>query len=349
MSANLYMKDGKASMAYVNGINPWHGEGQVIPEGADDATIVKLAGFDFRIQRSFVRYVDADGVTHKIDNRVVLFRDDAPSSAISVVSTGYKVVQPETVMRFFSDISGENAWRIQTAGVLGSGAKYWALAETPRSVSIAGHEHKQYMLLATSADQTMATIARPTDVCVVCQNTLQMALNRDGTAVRVPHSTRFDPDAIRRQLGMIDLDASWSTFGEQMQALADTPIDSKLAREYFSELLRPTGVSPLDRLNLKAETLEDLLKTDYRGGQRKVTTDQASPERAIRGLETLWESYNRAPGAAPGSAYGLVQGVTHFVDHQRGADGNRVSSAFFGQGNNLKTRALDMAQELVTA
>jgi phage/plasmid-like protein (TIGR03299 family) len=241
---------------------------------------------------------------------------------------------------------------------LGEGAKYWALARTNLDDAIAGDRHDIYMLLATSSDLSMSTIARPTATRVVCQNTLSMALSRsDGKAVKVPHSTVFDPDAIKQQLGLVDIDQSWSTFRERLATLADTEISPDLAREYFSELLRPTGVSPVDRLADRlatrgehgAESFSDLLEGPARlsATPSKVKTDQAPPERAIRGMADLERVYQTAPGAAPGTAYGALQAVTHWVDHVRGKDTDaRVASALFGQGQNLKARALDLAETL---
>ncbi len=51
---------------------------------------------------------------------------------------------------------------------------------------------------------------------------------------------------------------------------------------------------------------------------------------------------DRAPvTAVPGSAYGLIQGVTRYIDHDRGKDNaKRLNSAWFGQGENIKKRAV---------
>jgi hypothetical protein len=53
--------------------------------------------------------------------------------------------------------------------------------------------------------------------------------------------------------------------------------------------------------------------------------------------------------AANDTAWGLLNAVTEFVDHERRArsPGNRLDSAWFGQGAALKQRALDSAMQLV--
>ena len=53
--------------------------------------------------------------------------------------------------------------------------------------------------------------------------------------------------------------------------------------------------------------------------------------------------------SARGTAWGLLNSVTEFVDHERRARSNeyRMDSAWFGQGAQIKQRALDTALQLV--
>jgi phage/plasmid-like protein (TIGR03299 family) len=355
---SIYMKaDGSASCAYVGQV-PWHGLGQELPEGADLETWSEAAGFNFRIDRGYVRFQDKDGTLHKVPDRVVLHRSD-DAAPLSVVSTRYKVVQPSTVLEFFRDTASDNAWKLETAGVLGNGGKYWALAKTPLDASVLGDEHRAYVLLATSCDLSLATSALLTSVRVVCNNTLQAAMADDkGKAVKIKHSTTFNPEKVREELGLVDLDASWSAFTDRMNALGEIEVYPALATEYFSELLRPTNTAPRclhlrvqlkrERLSLQAESLETLLDAPFSGRAHKANTDQSS--RAIRGLADLETSYVEAPGARPGTAYGLVQGVTHYLDHVRGKDADkRLTSTWFGQGQAIKARALELAETLKEA
>lgn len=48
------------------------------------------------------------------------------------------------------------------------------------------------------------------------------------------------------------------------------------------------------------------------------------------------------------TAWGLLNAVTQYVDHERRArtPDNRLDSAWFGQGNALKTKALDSILKL---
>lgn len=347
MSHNLYSINNRYSFAYT-GAMAWHGLGQALDPNATLEEWLQAAGFDFEILGSPVTYTDSNGVEHTFPARQALFRSDT-GAAISIMSDGYKVVQPDAVMRFFEDLCSDRGWSLETAGVLGTGGKYWSLAKASETAEHNGSIHNLYLLLATSADGTLATTVQGTDVRVVCQNTLEMSLEskKTGKPIKVRHSSIFDSDKIKRELDLIDLDRSWADFQSKLSSLESVRVSPEEATAFFSELLRPeTKAKP--RGEHRAQSFADLLGSSVGGAYRGPVKTQ-DKERAIRGLAELQSSYVSAPGAAPGTAYGLVQGVTHWVDHARGIDADkRLNSAFWGQGQKLKTMALGKALELAS-
>lgn len=73
--------------------------------------------------------------------------------------------------------------------------------------------------------------------------------------------------------------------------------------------------------------------------------------RAIKKVQTLYEGHGRGAElqAAKGTAWGLLCAMTEFVDHERQARNqeNRLDSAWFGQGAQLKQQALSQALKLI--
>ena len=174
---------------------------------------------------------------------------------------------------------------------------------------------------ATSCDGTLCTTAQFTSVRVVCNNTLQMAVADNSGAVKVPHSTRFDPKAVKESLG-IGLSA-WDGFISNIKGLANRPVSGMEATQFFSDVL-------------------DEQVLDLEGGPTSKAMQQVTALYSGAGMGSL------LPGAR-GTAWGLLNAVTEFVDHQRRARSQdyRLDSAWFGQGAQLKAKALDTALKLV--
>lgn len=314
MAHEIATHKGKASFAYA-GEKAWHGLGNPIPDGASLDDIAELAGMTYEVGADPVRFYGSDGKLHVFDGKKTLFRRDT-NVPLSVMAKGYKIVQPKEVVEFFRDLTSDAGYTIETMGVLKAGAVYFALARTGNEAEVANSVHKQFVLLATGCDGTLATTAELTDVRVVCANTLRAAVNEyNSDRVKVRHSTTFDASNVKERLGLLDLSASFDEMLKSYKTLADFKVGWTESTKLFEEILSP---------NRKAN-------------------ENGEEQRAVRGLKQLEESYVKAPGAVVGTLYGCLQAVTHYVDHGRGNnDDNRTYSALFSQGANLKERAFDV-------
>jgi phage/plasmid-like protein (TIGR03299 family) len=167
------------TMAYT-GQTPWHQLGHALPKKQSIDVWAQAAGMQWKIQETPVRYMatgDADalyGEALEFPEQKVLYRSDT-NAALSVVSQRYKVVQPQEVLEFYRDLSEVAGFELETAGVLKAGRRFWALARTGKSACLKGNDVvHSYLLLATSCDGTLATMAIPTSVRVVCNNTWRL-------------------------------------------------------------------------------------------------------------------------------------------------------------------------------
>ena len=183
---------GAAAIAFV-GATPWHGLGQALTAGADIGTWTREARLDYTVLESPVLYRTAAASEPELfKGRKVLHRSDT-GGALAVVSDGYHVVQPAEVMGFFERLVGLGGFQLETAGALSYGRRVWALASVGEGADVVdGDVVKPYLLLGTSYDGTMATVAKFTTIRVVCNNTITAALNDTQGTVRVLHSERFD-------------------------------------------------------------------------------------------------------------------------------------------------------------
>lgn len=320
------------TMAYV-GQAPWHGLGTKLSAGQSVDVWAQEAGMDWQIQQTPVRYVadEEDGMATiaAFEGQQVLFRSDT-KEALSVVSNRYQVVQPREVLEFYRDLTEVSGFELETAGVLKGGRKFWALAKTgQKAVLQGGDQVENYILLATSCDGSLATTATPTSVRVVCNNTLTISLSGASQAIKVPHNTAFDAQAVKKELGIAV--SQWDEFMYRMKKLAERKVSHKEAENFFRSVIA-SGQS------LAATAPE---------GALPISTN----ERALQKAMALFNGNGRGAelSAAKGSAWGLLGSITEFVDHERRARSQdyRLDSAWFGQGAAIKDKALDHALALI--
>ena len=311
------------TMAYA-GEKPWHGLGNKLTTLQPLDVWKRQAGMDWMIEESEVRFITGNhavGAIHTFPEQKVLYRSDT-KRPLAVVSKRFQVVQPEEVLEFYRDLTEYAGFELETAGMLKEGRKFWALARTGQSATLKGKDQVNgYLLLATACDGSLATTAQFTSVRVVCNNTLQIALGDNRGAVKVPHRSEFNAEAVKQQLGITV--APWNRFVAKMKDLVACPVD-------------PDSVDGL---------LRRMLTYPGQPGQPPVVNEQA-----MRSVRALYDGGGRGAQLASsrGTAWGLLNSVTEYVDHHRRArsDDHRREAAWFGQGAQFKQRAWDELVQL---
>lgn len=323
MSHEIYINvRGKASMAYVED-EPWHGLGQKLTPNSPIEVWQREAGMDFTILEAPAMFNTPDGVK-TLTNRNVLYRSDT-LGPLGFVGSKYRVVQPSECLEFFRDITESQQFELETAGVLFGGAKYWALAKTGKTARIGGKGSKDqidgYLLLATSCDGTLQTLAQFTSIRVVCNNTLSAATygrsKKDNGAIKVSHRSIFRPDEVKSALG---IDTTWTSFIEGANALADVKVTDAEALQFIVDMVGEPG---------------------------KPIQEQADKAKAVATVYQLFRGKGRGSNlkSAEGTAWGLVNSVTEYVDHFAGeSQDNRMYLGLFYDGSYIKNQAFQQAQ-----
>lgn len=316
-------KGGKHEMAFVEGTDRWHGLGNELKPGAKIEDWVKAAGMEWEVQRSAVWYGDQDaGWSEPFTDKHVLFRSDN-HQPLGVVSRNYKIVQPTQVLEFFRDLCEFNKFTMRTAGTLFGGRIYWALADIGEEASVRPEDRvKGRLLLSTSADGTKATVAKFVTECVVCNNTLTMAMNeRKGSRSTTSHRSEFDASKVKTDLGIGH--EQFEFFMQAAKTLASVKVTENQAVTFLAELLNTKG-----------------------GVDRGEKVETSAPFKTMLGLYQ-GEGLGSSLAGRRGTAWGLVNAVTEYIDHRRRAalPDNRLNNTWFGFGERFKMAAFQMAQD----
>lgn len=350
MAHEIDFSNGSAAMAYV-GKTPWHGLGHALTAGATIEEWQAAAGMDWKVQRSRVHYaVGADGTDPTLiwGDKHVLFRSDT-KAPLGVVSDKYNIVQPGAVLEFFRDLVEDAGFALETAGCLFDGRRFWGLARITGDTAMIDAEDKVggFLLLSTSADGTLATSARFTSVRVVCNNTLGLAIGarswlkqkRGEGIYTLSHSGVFEPNAARQHLGLQKPDEVRNGFANAMD-----------------------GLRRLASTKMTSAAMADATMRLFDHDPSTMTADEITKAAKNKVLSTIGEmavTGNGLIGAelkgCAGTVWCWLNAVTQYVDHQAGragrtaaeqtaAQNRRVDSSWFGPGDTLKRKALQIAQ-----
>lgn len=328
MAHEIDMTTGKAAV-FVTGEKPWHGLGKVIESAANSAEAIGLAGLDWKVEQWPLTAFGPTG--HRVDavGEVANVRTDT-NAILGLVSDSYRVFQNVECFDFMDALVGEKLAMYETAGSLFGGKRIWMLASIPKEYR-AGSEDvvKPYVLLVNSHTGNRALRMIPTTVRVVCNNTLNLALGEAGSGegLSITHHPNLDQRVAeaRAKLGIIV--ARFDDFDAELHAMIAEELNVARARQYFETVLP------------ESDTVRGETKRDEIIGQMMANFD--NERNTLPGIKhTAWAAYNA---------------VSEYADHQkdfRGRDdaakaNNRLNSAWFGSGNNMKQLAYANALALV--
>lgn len=343
-------------IAYV-GETPWHGLGNQLSPHQPIEVWAEQAGMDWRIESSDVSYMAQNergqSIIMPYEEQRVLYRSDT-HAPLSVVSQRYQEVQPKQILEFYRDLTEQSGFELETAGVLKGGKKFWALAKTGQTSALKGKDVSNgYILLATACDGTLATTAQFTSIRVVCNNTLAIALkgqNSSAGVVKVPHSTKFDAEKIKQQLGISV--RAWEDHMYEMKQLSQRKVTQTEAAAYFDAVFNNTSLSVPEQEDGIIQFYRNVAMQAQSNNPATKADNKTEPNgRAMSKVMTMFNGQGRGAelSSAKDTAYGLLCSITEFTDHERRAmsQDHRLDSAWFGAGAGLKQRGLEQALAMI--
>lgn len=289
---------------------PWHGEGVVIQEAPTMGDAMKLAGLDWEIDKV---PLFADHPTHgKLEYPTTygLIRSDT-GDTLGTCSPQFRPIQNADAFDFLDSLAGEGSIQWETAGALVGSKKVWVLGRLPEDIRIKGDNVAQYCLFYSPTGNNGSAKVKGSDIRVVCQNTISMAL-RDG---RETISIRHDGSLAHR------LECAREAIGLKLES------GKKLqeAGEYLA------GVE------LSDAKIHDWLNTVFPLQEEPG----AGRTRALNGRESirsLLVAETNQTKATKGTLWGLLNAGIEYVDHESQTRGNSSNLDRIQFGSAVKKR-----------
>ncbi len=219
------------SMFYVGREKPWHGLGVSVEEAPSSERALTLAGLDWDvIQKPIFTSTGEEIGGYKANVR------STDNCILGVVSDKYKVVQNKEAFSFTDTLLGEGV-RYETAGSLQGGKKVWLLARLPREYIISGERISPYLVFSTSHDGSGAVKVAITPIRVVCNNTLNLALNTASRSFSMMHTSSVQSKIQEAHDALFRAEDYMEKLGNEIERLKEIKMSDDQVNEYIEVLL----------------------------------------------------------------------------------------------------------------
>ena len=292
---------------------PWHGLGTRVEVAPTSADALKMAGLDWEVLQESI-YTDAG-------DKIAGYKANVRSTdkkVLGVVTDRYKVIQNAEAFEFTDTLLG-NGVRYETAGSLAEGKKVWLLARLPREYIIGGERISPYLVFSNTHDGSGAVRVAVTPIRVVCNNTLNLALDTAKRSWSMVHTGDIKGKIQEAKDTLFMAEEYMDNLGREFERLRKVQMTDEQVKEYIELLL------PLE----KNATLTQLRNI------KKLREDMASRYFDAPDLQTVGNN-----------AYRFINAVSDFATHadplRRTANYNENLFARTVEGNPLIDRAYQM-------
>jgi len=308
-------------MAFVGEV-PWHALGKQVPPTVSAAQMCRAAGLDWTVHKVPAPGARLVNQERQLFDRNLIQRDPSPGEseavALAMVGSSYEPLQNSDAFTFFEPFIDSKFAQFHTAGALGNGGKVWVLAKLTGQIVI--HDDDvvdRFLLLSNSHDGSGAVAVRFTPIRVVCQNTLNFAMQRSSGVISVRHTRHVARNLAKAQ-------------AEQMKRIVD---------KAFAEAGTLFGAMALKTMTAKStDTFLELLfpRTDQQKERRK------EPERWRR-IKQILEDESVTPPKTKNTLWALYNAIVRDEDYRETREASpdaRLNRIWFGSGHDLKLKTL---------
>jgi len=259
------------SMVYTRE-KPWHGLGTMVEEAPNSADALRLAGLDWTVEQKNIQLCGGSKVPgYKANVR------SSDGKILGVVSDRYRVIQNKEAFEFTDNIIGGDV-RYETAGSLNGGKKIWLLAKLP-TTEIVGDKTEPYLCFSNTHDGSGAVRVCMTPIRVVCNNTLNLALDSAKRAWSVRHTGSLQSKMHEARACLRMADTYMGALAEKASRMANTTVTRDQLNQILDELF-PVDEHSTEREKQNVKKLRDEYMVCY-----------FAPD-LIKFRDTAWGAYN---------------------------------------------------------
>lgn len=336
MAHQIENKDGKWSFAFTGDRSAiWHGLGQQAQPTWTREDWINESGHNFTVRKLAIEGVCDDG-RFEYSEHGLLQRTDT-NAILSLVTEQWNPAQNIDAWEFAEPLVKAGFASYDTAGTLFDGKRCFLLLKTKEGFQLPdGDDTEGYILVMISHVYGIADLALPTSIRVVCNNTLQFALQAAAgqkklNPAKFVHAGRKSFDAEKAAALIEAYRLGLGEYAEKAKFLSSSRTTPERTRAYINKVFE-----------IKALTKG----TDDEKMRHEINNQKI--------VDSLLAAVNEQPGAnmSEGSWWQNFHAVTWFEDHGQfkvDPEGRGIVDRFTGKSATRKQFALDVALEMAKA
>lgn len=261
----------------LTGKKAWHGLGTLVESAPTPWDALKMIGADVEIESWPVYATDGEGRRTTLEGHRANVRKDT-GKVLGVVGKDYKIVQNRELADFAECLAevGETV-TCETAGTLRGGTKIWFLLRGESFSVRGGDEQRPYVALANGHDGLSSFTGCPTNVRVVCANTMRMMLNqqtRDKSGFVIRHTGNMEAKKTAAREIIKRYSEAVVATRQVIDGLAAKDVSSDIVRAFFLEAyVRDFGAIPAVPKTAAEERAREKAVTAWRAYDRRFQTE----------------------------------------------------------------------------
>jgi phage/plasmid-like protein (TIGR03299 family) len=180
----------KGYNAFVSFAAPaWHGLGTVLNNALTTKEALNQGGLDYDVLKLPNIHCLPNGSELISEDSFFTVRTDVNKVLGSRLGRDYEVMQNVEALNVVDEILQAGTATIETAGAIDEGRKVFICLKVAKDIIVGSNDTvKQYVLIANSHDGSLSITAMPTNVRVVCNNTLTAALRNSQDKIKIRHT-----------------------------------------------------------------------------------------------------------------------------------------------------------------
>jgi len=245
------------------------------------------------------------------DDSFFTVRTDVNKVLGSRLGKDYEVLQNIEALNVVDEILQSGRASIETAGVISEGKKAFICLKVDKPIIVSPNDVvSQFVLIATSHDGSMAITATPTNIRVVCNNTLSAALRGAKGAIKIRHTARA-AERLQEAAKVLNLiSRNTEINAENYNTMKSLAISKEDLMNYFGNIFcTPAEIAALQGgANIRDTKVISTRKFNIISDVAAFASRGIGQSEALNGKDGLnmWYAYNAVTGYVTRKKYSSV-------------------------------------------